>query len=172
MSIEETVTEEIKMTREEWEELRDLEGQEYLANSKRIRAFGEFMDAQLKILRDHIWANPEWDKAIMEGRLIDLPKLALASDGSAAPITVVDAEALLNEPERKTVFHDTVDDQIDWLAEYGDLLKADEIAYSLKVINEKSGGAPITLTPEDMEVGGDVLRELIRNKLKAAGAVA
>jgi hypothetical protein len=94
------MTEEHKMTRSEWEELRDLEALDYLERGKLIRAFGGFMDAQLKILRDQIWANPEWEKAIMERRYIDLPKLALAVDNGGAQhsiITVVDTAALLKE---------------------------------------------------------------------------
>jgi hypothetical protein len=88
----------IEQTKEEI--LEELETIEYLEKGKLIRAFGGFMDAQLKVLRDQIWDNPEWEKAIMERRYEDLPKLALAVDTGGAQhstITVVDTAALLKE---------------------------------------------------------------------------
>ena len=71
-------TEELRMTRREWEDLRDLEALDRLENSKLIRAFGGWLDEQVDTIRDQIWENPEWERAIMERRYEALPKLMLA----------------------------------------------------------------------------------------------
>lgn len=78
MDIEQTAKDELRMTREEWEQLQELERLDYLEHSKLVRAFGGWLDEQVAAIRDQIWSNPDWEKAIMERRYEDLPKLMLA----------------------------------------------------------------------------------------------
>ena len=80
--------EEEKLTRAEWQELEQLETLDYLHDSKSIRGFNGYMEAQLEVIKDVIWSNPELEKAIMERRYDDLPLLALSTGA------VVDREAV------------------------------------------------------------------------------
>lgn len=73
----EQMTEE-KMTREEWRMMEELDALEYLERCKLISAFGGWLDEQVDAIKDQIWANPAWEKAIWERRYDALPKLMLA----------------------------------------------------------------------------------------------
>jgi len=67
---ESTVTEE--------EMIEEIDKVEYLERCKLICAFGGWLDEQVAAIKDQIWANPAWEKAIWERRYDALPKLMLA----------------------------------------------------------------------------------------------